>query len=211
MGALLPEAGHAKKFAQLYIADNSAILACRMSVSPDLDKRVLEELQTMLELSNPYVQLYEQARHRMENEQVVDLELCLFYLHSNDRRRYNTPTTNEIGAIMVGDGYDGSISDRDIVLKRCDGRLQRISALHSAYTPLHYVLLFPDGRQGWTPMIPLRGLEYDAEGRLFHDDNGDAARGKAGSKRVSQMQYYSYMLHPRAPEEHLFLSGRLFQ
>ena len=25
------------------------------------------------------------------------------------------------------------------------------------------------------------------------------------------MQYYSYMLHPRAPGEHLFLSGRLFQ
>ena len=27
---------------------------------------------------------------------------------------------------------------------------------------------------------------------------------------MSQMQYYSYMLHPRAPEEYLFLSGRLF-
>ena len=109
-----------------------------MNVFPTLDRRVLEELQTMLELHNPYVRLYEQVRHRMENEQVVDLELRLFCLQSNDRRRYNTPTANKIGAIMVGDGFDGSISDRDIVLKSRDGRLQRISALHSAYTPLPF-------------------------------------------------------------------------
>ena len=154
-----------------------------MNIFPALDRHLLDELQTMLDLHNPYVQLYEQVRHRMENEQVVNLELCLFCLQSNDRRRYNTPSANEIGAIMVGDGYDGSTYDRDIVLKSRDGRLQRISALHSAYTPLHYVLLFPDGRHGWTPTMPLRRRDYDAEGRLFQDNDEDAARGKGGSKR----------------------------
>uniref|UniRef100_A0A7N0UU60 ATP-dependent DNA helicase n=1 Tax=Kalanchoe fedtschenkoi TaxID=63787 RepID=A0A7N0UU60_KALFE len=211
MGSLLPEAGHERKFAQLYIAENSTALAGRLNIFPTLDRQVLGDLQSMLQMHNPYMQLYEQVRQQMEDNQVVDLELRLLCLQSNDRRRYNTPIANEIGAIMVGDGYDGSTCDRDIILKCRDGCLQRISALHSAYTPLHYVLLFPDGRQGWTPTMPLRGFEYDTHRRQFHENEEDIVCGKGGSKRVSQMQYYSYMLHPRAPGEHLFLSGRLLQ
>uniref|UniRef100_A0A7N0TYR9 ATP-dependent DNA helicase n=1 Tax=Kalanchoe fedtschenkoi TaxID=63787 RepID=A0A7N0TYR9_KALFE len=196
MGALLPEAGHERKFAQLYIAENITALAGRLNIFPTLDRQVLGDLQSMLQMHNPYVQLYEQVRQQMEDNQVVDLELRLLCLQSNDRRRYNTPIVNEIGAIMVGDGYDGSTCDLDIILKCRDGCLQRISALHSAYTPLHYVLLFPDGRQGWTPTMPLRGFEKILS---------------VGRADQSASLYYSYMLHPRAPGEHLFLSGRLLQ
>ena len=86
----------------------------------------------------------------MQADPAVNLELRLLCLKSNDRRRYNTPTADEIGAIMVGDGFDGSISDWNIIIKRRqDGGLQRISALRSAYTPLHHVLLFlMEGRDG---------------------------------------------------------------
>ena len=45
-----------------------------------------------------------------------------------------TPTANEIGAIMMGDGHDDSISDRVIIINRRNGGgLQHISALHLAH------------------------------------------------------------------------------
>ena len=165
----------------------------------------MRELQSMLKQYNPYVQIYEQVHRRVQANTAVKMELRLLCLKSNDCRRYNTPTADEIGAIMVRNGFDGSISDRDIIIKRRqDGGLQRISALHSAYTPLHYVLLFPDGRQGWTSTMPLRGFQYDGEGREFNVGNNEAVRGRGGLKRVSQMQYFSFMLHPRATGQHLF-------
>jgi hypothetical protein len=35
---------------------------------------------------------------------------------------------------------------------------------YSAYTPLHYVLLFPDGRNEWHDDIPLNGFQWDGSG-----------------------------------------------
>lgn len=101
----------------------------------------------MLDQDSPYVQLCQQVRQRIKNyPAVADIEIRLMSLRSNDHRRNNTPAADEVGAIMVGDGHDGSISDRDIIVKLRSGKLQRISALHSTYTPLNYTLLFPDGR-----------------------------------------------------------------
>ena len=39
---------------------------------------------------------------------------------------------------------------RDIVLHRRDGHLERISENHRSYDPLHYVLLHPHGTDGWS-------------------------------------------------------------
>ena len=65
----------------------------------------------------------------------------MFCVQSNDRRiQYAYGKQND--AIRAGDGYDDKISDRNFALKSRDGRLQRISALHSAYTSLHYVIIF---------------------------------------------------------------------
>jgi len=36
---------------------------------------------------------------------------------------------------MVGDGYDLHASNRDIILRKRDGALQRISETHSSYDP----------------------------------------------------------------------------
>ena len=56
--------------------------------------------------------------------------------------------TYEVGAIVIRDSYNNIIADSDMALKSLDGLLQRILALYSAYTPLHYVILFLHGRQG---------------------------------------------------------------
>ena len=57
----------------------------------------------------------------------------------------------------------------------------------------------------------LRGFEYDGEGREFNVGNYEAVRGWGGSIRVLQMQYFSFLFHPRATGQHLFLAGRLLQ
>ena len=57
--------------------------------------------------------------------------------------------------VLIGDGNDGSVGERDIIVRALAGPLTRISALFPCYIPLHYVLLFPDVLNGWHPHIPL--------------------------------------------------------
>ena len=67
---------------------------------------------------------------------------------TQDPCHYNAPLAFEVAAIMIGDGYDLDASNRDIILRMCDGGLQRISESHPSYDPLHYVLLFSQGDDG---------------------------------------------------------------
>ena len=97
----------------------------------------------------------------------------------NDPRRYNLPTVEEIAAIVPGDGSQDVRVDRDIVLRLQGGGLRRISNLHPSYLPLHYVLFFPHGEQGWHLDIPLQ----NANGRPHR------------SKKVTQLLWYAYRFH----------------
>ncbi|KIM61624.1 hypothetical protein SCLCIDRAFT_121772, partial [Scleroderma citrinum Foug A] len=83
----------------------------------------------------------------------------------------------------------------EIVLCLQGGRLQRISHLHS-YSTLHYILLFPQGEEGWHLNIPLQQI-YPTR-----------------SKSVTQILYYAYHLHTQPPQIepiNIFHGGRLFQ
>ena len=124
--------------------------------------------------------------------------MSLHLQQGNDPRRYNLPTVEEIAAIVPGDGSQAVRVDRDIVLCLQGGGLRRISNLHPSYLPLHYVLFFPHGEQGWHLDIPLQ----DAHGRPHR------------SKKVTQLLWYAYRLHVRPLEvepSNLFKGGRLFQ
>jgi hypothetical protein len=77
----------------------------------------------------------------------VELSFRLLNDRRTDLRRYNAPTVDEVGALMVGGDVDEA-NARDIVIRSTNGYFQRVSPLHSAYVPLHYVLLFPDGCNG---------------------------------------------------------------
>lgn len=70
-------------------------------------------------------------------------------------RKYNTPESSEVQATILG-GKDGEVGTRDIVLRK-RGTINRNGSqvldktpiVHCSYDPLSYVLLFPDGRDGW--------------------------------------------------------------
>ena len=64
------------------------------------------------------------------------------------------PANDEVAAIIPGDGSEEHSNHHDIILRLRGGGLQRISHLHPSYSTLHYVVLFPNGEDGWHPEIP---------------------------------------------------------
>ena len=97
-------------------------------------------------------------------------------MHKN-LHKYGAPTSSDVAVLMIGDGCDIEPSNRDILLSQREGGIKKISELHPSYDPLHYVLLFPRGDDGWHADIPLLGSGI--------------------RKRVTQMQFYSYRLQIR--------------
>jgi len=152
MGSLLPQPGEVRKFAQLYISDPHAELDGRMGNFGGLNRDTMQSLQTMLHACNPYAIIYQMAAERLQGPP-IELSLHLVNDRRTNLRCYNAPTVDEVGALMVGGDVD-EVDTRDIVVRSTNGYFQCVSPLHSAYMPLHYVLFFPDGRNGWHDDIP---------------------------------------------------------
>jgi hypothetical protein len=183
MGSLLLQPGEAPKFAQLYISDPHAELDGRMGNFGGLNKDIIQSLQTMLHECNPYASIYQTAMERLQGG-AVELSFRLLNDRRTDLRRYTTPTADEVGALMVGGDVD-EVNTRDIVIRSINGYFQCVSPLHNAYVPLHYVLIFPDVRNGWHDGIPLNGFKWDGSGFMQDDEN--AVGGKRGSAHVTML------------------------
>jgi len=54
----------------------------------------------------------------------------------------NTPTTDEIAALIVGDMSNMDVG-RDIIVKKISGQLFRLHEKHTTFIPLQYPLKFP--------------------------------------------------------------------
>jgi len=77
----------------------------------------------------------------------------------HDPRRYNRPTADEVAAIIIQPENDNEALDRDIIIQRRNtGELQRISQHSPRYIPMRYPLIFPNGDEGWHPLIPLADI-----------------------------------------------------
>ena len=200
MGALLPEGDEPPRYAQLYVHGGlDQNIAPRLANNPNLNVTIMTQLQAMLHQTHPYVRLFKHANQIMSElpqEEHSNVEVRLHVEQSADKRRYNLPTVDEIAAIVPGDGSENVRSDRDIVVRLIGGSLQRISHLHPSYSSLHYVLLFPNGEDGWSNAIPTQ----------------PGASRNTRSDKVSQRCYYAYRLHARPGEQPLlFRGGNLLQ
>ena len=150
---------------------------------------------------HPYAPLYQQAYEIMRAkppEEHTDVHIYLYLQQDADERRYNLPTVDEIAAIVPGDGSADVRADRDIILRFQGGDLHCISNLNPSYLPLHYVLLFPTGQEGWHLDIPLIAV----------------SRHPHHSKKVTQTLWYAHCLHTHPLQiepSNIFKVGRLFQ
>jgi len=133
-------------------------------------------------------------------------------LHINlqqDQRTYNLPTAKEIAVIIPEEGVHHAVDNKDIVLRARGGQLERISQNSPSYAALHYVLLFPKGKNGWHPRIPICGAQLREQGKNARQrDKEEQARLQVVSDRC----YYAYYLHVRdGSQPPLFYGRKLFQ
>ena len=189
-GSLLPSDGEQPSYAQLYFYNADNAIRYRKRHNPNLRRELLDIIQQSLYECNPFSKVFLHARNVLHRLNSGSLAIQIVADPQTDQHQYNAPTVNEIAVLIVRNEQDVN-GGRDIILQPHDGGLQRISDLHSAYAPLHYVLLFPLGTAGWNPNLTLQTTD---------------------PKRMTQVQFYSYCLHLRDTDfPSLHIGGRLFQ
>ncbi|KAJ7732052.1 hypothetical protein DFH07DRAFT_680258, partial [Mycena maculata] len=147
-GALLPSEGHKPVYAQLYIYEPQAALDYRMENNTNLQRDTMEILQRIITEHHQYAPLFLHAHEVLAAQPADDVSVRLRVAPGVHARRGNLPTANEVAVILPN---QPNTEPRDIILRRRNGPLLRISDLHPAYTPLYYVILFPHGENGWHP------------------------------------------------------------
>ncbi|OAD79010.1 hypothetical protein PHYBLDRAFT_62220 [Phycomyces blakesleeanus NRRL 1555(-)] len=101
-------------------------------------------MKAELTTSESTEQSMEQVFHN--NDHTADLTLHLVAEGPQDQRRYNAPNTNEVTVLIMN---NDTCTTRDIVLHIHTSNLQSINEYHRSYDALHYVLMFPYGKDGW--------------------------------------------------------------
>ena len=103
-------------------------------------------------------------------------------------RANNAPSAPEFAVLLIKDNQTTHAprQHRDIAVYCRRSGAQRthcvLLATDPAADPMHCVLLFPRGEQGWSPRIPLRGNAAGNESRL---------------RRVTIREFYAFCLQAR--------------
>ncbi|XP_016194941.1 uncharacterized protein LOC107635906 [Arachis ipaensis] len=203
IGSLLPSVNNTPKFAQLYIYDTdneveNRIKAVRQSDDiTDVERVIVAQLKTMLDIHNPLARTFRYARDRFKDFNPPDIRIKLIRRRNTDGRRYNLPTISEVAVIILGD-IDESSLKRDIIVESHSSQLKRIDVLHPQYLALQYPLLFPYAEDGYRV-----GIETS-----FHY-NIDGSKKR---KTISMREFFAYRLQMRSQDSPILLhSARLFQ
>ena len=114
VGSMLPVHG-SPVFSQLYFSDNAMEVR---SGNEGLRREVLEKVNAILAV-NPFKQQFENAAANIDN--IVGIRIAERL--EDDRRRYNAPTGDEIGALLPTSNVDSS--RRDIIIRKRDRSLLR--------------------------------------------------------------------------------------
>ncbi|KAI9324736.1 hypothetical protein BD770DRAFT_334960, partial [Pilaira anomala] len=153
------------KVAQIYIFDSENELRNRMNVAgnPNVTEATMLALQNMMHQVNPFIRYFKTMEEvsREQNESrgissnepmdgINDIRTVFRSENIPDPRRYNAPTTPEIGVLILGGIDNDSVgfepTNRDIVirLKGSEDTVSRIKEVNQFYDPLQYVLMFPE-------------------------------------------------------------------
>ncbi len=221
-GNLESSDGKLARYSQLYVLDGPGALDARLAQNVRLKQATMNSLQNMLHAHHQYVPMFKQAYEILKGYNIAnDINVRLRLTPQLDHRRYNLPNSNEVAVILPD---NNSTHPRDIILRRRDGPLYRISDLHPAYNPLQYPLLFPRGENGWYPEMKLSETEDEHAVRVNgrqqrrqqrrqrgieaeEDDDGDLNQ----TRRLTLSRYAAYRIQQRPNEFSTLLhGGRLF-
>jgi hypothetical protein len=204
IGGLRPSIGAAPQCAQVLILDteDAANELAGRPVNRDCERNTFVALHAMLRTTNPYVQAFklmaevadaEAQQAQAEGRSSRSVRMVFDQSPADDQRRYNAASANEVAVVYVGDDVDIP-GDRLFVVHERSGALRNISYLDKRCDPLTYPLLFPCGEDGWHPAMERQGTTIGQR------------------TRISQKQFYSYMLFSRDRVFNpLLYAGKLLQ
>ena len=176
-----------------------------MAVQSRLERRensecnpeVMQILHDVMVDCNPYVAAYRNMSQIEEEQRLNNAspqQVKMVFKTGINQRRYNTPVHDEVAAVFVGDSEGAPPSNVDIVVYPHGENLRSISNQNPNLDPLLYPVFFPRGLMGWSP-----ALEHVAERRT------------RVRQRVTQNQFYSFMMSERNLFSPIHHGGKLFQ
>ncbi|CAM4546646.1 unnamed protein product [Leuciscus chuanchicus] len=152
----LPEQGRTPLLAQIYFHTPAHELENRRAhaSNSDLNEDFLLRTQEAIPMCKPYVQQFKSAiEYVTQNDNANELKIELTARtrrHDLHRGTVNLPSLNSDAAVIApGVTTTQQFGKLAVTLHLRGGRLQTIDAMHPAYDPLSYVLLLPQGSQGY--------------------------------------------------------------
>ena len=149
IGTLIPGENYSHRYLQVYfVGEDKRELSVRCSRYAEIDKNLVNSLQSMLHRINCYIRDFKTVFNRVNVNAQNDYKVVI---HSDrvpvnsHRGRFNAPTTSEIALVSIGE----QTSLRDIVVRFKNDQLKTIDELHRSYDPMQYPLMFCYGEDGY--------------------------------------------------------------
>ncbi|XP_063949104.1 uncharacterized protein LOC108203411 isoform X2 [Daucus carota subsp. sativus] len=212
MGSLLPAESDTPKFCQLYIYDTDNEVENRMnsvgSRPDEIDPEIVQSLIRLFDQINHLVKSFRTARERFKSNEQDEFSLILVSSEAASGRKNIIGPSNEVGGLIVNPNGDAPGVRDTIVQSRRNG-LERVWETDKHFMPLQFPILFPRGKDGWHPKLPLRNTKRPV---VNQDDGAEDDPDKKVREFVSMKEYYCYKLmirHHEGLTPHL--GGRLWQ
>jgi len=121
-----------------------------MNWNDNLCACTIELLQSMLLEFHWYTNKFKHSYKLLKqypDDSDANIWLCI--MPGQDQWLYNLSTSDKVAVILPGDGTAPYRQDIILCPHTDDHSLTQIDDSHPAYSPLHYVLLFPNSDHGW--------------------------------------------------------------
>ena len=145
IGSLLPHTPLSVRHLQLYIYDTGLEIQRRMSQSVEAHEDIVQLIQRILDMHNPFVEKFRQLSRS------PNLHQCKLLIKEQplNQPQYCLPSASQVAAIIVGGEEAGHLSGREILVQTFGGNLINVQDTAGYYDPLQYPILFPFGTYGW--------------------------------------------------------------
>jgi hypothetical protein len=199
VGSLLPPHDGPPKFVQLYIYNtanevNNWLRCLSGDDVPDgsLEPSIVHQLMKMLDQCNPFANKFTTVSERLQDHPDEEFIIRIVGAKEGDPEQYNLPTTDDLAMLIVGD-FTLETFQGDIIIETTNRELKSISALHLAYMPLQYPLLFPFGERGFQVGVLYNGVV-------------NTSREERKRVHITMHDYYCYRFYYRPDQPNPYLA-----